>query len=318
MSILHVVDPGLLTTVQDPRGRPGYGRYGVPSGGALDPFAAEAANQLVGNAWDAAVLEITLLGPTLRVDGGVIVIGLAGADLGACIDGKAIQPGWSWLLRAGALLEFADRAPETGARAYLAVAGGIQVPSVLGSPSTELRAGFGGLSGRALRAGDRLEVGDVSDLIARCGRHLSGTPIDPAEPVRLLPGPHVERFEPGALGTLCSTEWRIADGADRMGYRLLGPPFRHRAAADVASLGLPVGAIQVPGDGQPIVLLADHQPTGGYTVLACVIRADLGILAQRRPGDSLRFELTTPDTARAALLDRRGALSNVIEPLRWT
>jgi biotin-dependent carboxylase-like uncharacterized protein len=301
MSILHVVAPGLLTTVQDSRGRPGFGRFGVPSGGALDPFAAEAANRLVGNPLDAAVLEITMLGPTLRVEGGWTVIGLAGADLGAHLDGRNVEPGWSWLARTGAVLEFLGRPPERGARAWLAVAGGIQVPQVLGSRSTDIRSGFGGFEGRPLRAGDRLEIEQPDDLMRRCGRFLAAAcGIGAVAAARVVAGPHVERFATG-LEALCTTEWRIADGADRMGYRLLGPPLTHVHGPDVDSLGLPLGTIQVPGSGQPIVLLADHQPTGGYTVAACVIRADLGTFAQRRAGDPVHFTEVSLTEARVAL-----------------
>jgi allophanate hydrolase subunit 2 len=141
--------------------------------------------------------------------------------------------------------------------------------------------------------------------------------------VRVLPGPHVDHFRPGELERFCSMAWRISAQADRMGYRLLGPRLSHAASASISSLGLPLGTIQVPGDGLPIVLLADHQPTGGYTVLACVIRADLHLLAQRAPGDEVRFALTTPEAARKALRARHAALQPVdpsgsIWPcLRW-
>jgi allophanate hydrolase subunit 2 len=147
--------------------------------------------------------------------------------------------------------------------------------------------------------------------------------LDRSVPVRVLPGPHVDRFARHALDELCATDWEITEQADRMGYRLVGPRLGHTRGADVASLGLPVGAVQVPGDGRPIVLLADHQPTGGYTVLACVIRADLGLLAQRAPGEQVRFALTTPEEARAALAAQHAALraisgeDGVWSGLRW-
>jgi biotin-dependent carboxylase-like uncharacterized protein len=196
---------------------------------------------------------------------------------------------------------------------------------VLGSAATDLLAGFGGLEGRALRAGDRLAVPAVPDVVTRSGRHLpeAGRPPDPEAHVRVLPGPHLDHFLCGTLEALCAATWRITDEADRMGYRLAGPRLRHVRGADVLSLGLPVGAVQVPGDGQPIVLLVDHQPTGGYAVLACVIRADLRLLTQRAPGESVRFALTTPIEARAALRAQRATLEQVQAgedtwaPLRW-
>lgn len=329
MAALEVLAPGALTSVQDARGRPGFERYGVATGGAMDPFAAELANALVGNPPDTAVLEATLAGPTLRFSSST-AFALAGGDLGALLDDAPLEPGWSWLARPGSVLRFGER--RHGLRAYLAVAGGFQVERVLGSPSTDLRAGFGGLQGRALAAGDRLEVPDLLDPVARTGRWLAsgerGEAVatergeaDPlaassatpgwGRPVRVLPGPHLERFEADALEAFCGRSWRISSQADRMGYRLVGEPIRHQRGADVTSLGLPLGAIQVPGDGQPIVLLADHQPTGGYTVLACAIRADLGLLAQRGPGEWLRFERTTVEDARAALRAQRAALAAV-------
>ncbi|HTD79593.1 MAG TPA: biotin-dependent carboxyltransferase family protein [Chloroflexota bacterium] len=304
---LEVVAPGLLTTVQDTRGRPDLARYGVPAAGAMDPFAAAAANALVGNEPDAALLEITVIGPTLRFTMQV-ALALAGADLSATVDGQSVSPGWSWLARAGSTLSFGDRC--SGARAYLACAGGLDVPAVLGSRAADVRAGFSGFAGRAVRGGDRLPLRPALDVVSRCGRYLAAAAAtgDSRQTVRVLPGPHVGRFQPDALAYLCEAEWTITDQADRMGYRLAGPRLRHVGPADVASLGLPLGSVQVPGNGQPIVLLADHQPTGGYTVPACVIRADVPLLAQRVPGDIVRFAWTTPAEAQAALRARYAAL----------
>ncbi len=307
MAEIEVVAPGLLTSVQDARGRPGFERFGVPSGGAMDWLSASAANALVGNQVGAATLEITAAGPALRF-GRQAAFALAGADLSATIDGEAVPVGVSWLARPGAVLSFGER--RTGLRAYLAVAGGIQVPLVLGSPSTDLRGGFGGADGRTLVVGDRLAIADLPNAATRVGRWLP-PPQRWNGPVRVLRGPHLHRFPSGAFDELCGREWTIGEQADRMGYRLVGPPLAHLAGADVASLGLPTGAVQVPGDGHPIVLLVDHQPTGGYTVIAHVISADLPILAQRGSGDSVQFEETTLDKARAALRDSYQALAAV-------
>ena len=254
------------------------------------------------------MLEITLAGPTLNFSA-TTAFALAGADLGAVLNGvEPIRPGWSWLARPGSSLSFGER--RSGARAYLAFGGGLDVPPVLGSRSADTRAGYPGLAGRPLRTGDRLGVPRMPDVVSRCGRSLA-VEFDLHAPVRVLPGPHVDRFAAAALDDFCSAEWEIGEQADRMGYRLLGPTLRHVQGADVASLGLPVGAVQVPGDGRPIVLLADHQPTGGYTVLACVIRADLGLLAQRAPGEYIQFAQTTPEAARQALLAQRAQLQAV-------
>jgi biotin-dependent carboxylase-like uncharacterized protein len=302
---LDVQAPGLLTSVQDTLPRTAYARLGVRPGGAMDFGAAQLANQLVGNPPHAAVLEVTLLGPTVRLGGAARIVALTGADLGATLDEAPVPPATTVLARPGATLAFGEA--RVGLRAYVAVSGGIDVPLVLGSRSTDLPAGFGGFGGRSLRARDRLPLGKPGTVVAP-GRYLvpEWTPPDTAAPIRVLPGPHVDRFTPEALGDLCATTWQITDRADRMGYRLAGGrPLRHQHGADVPSLGLPAGAIQVPADGQPIVLLADHQPTGGYAVLATVIQADLSLLAQRGPDYEVRFMLTTLATAQAALRAQR-------------
>jgi antagonist of KipI len=312
MSLIEVLQPGLLTTVQDVVGRRGALRYGVPAGGALDLHAAAAANRLVGNPTATAVLEITLVGPELRFVG-TSAFALAGADLAATLDTQPVPTGWSWLARPGSVLRF-GRA-QVGVRAYLAVAGGFDLPLVLGSPSTYLRAEavFPDLAGRALQAGDCLAYPDVRDAQAHAGRYLAAASatVDPLASVRVLPGPDSGRFSAETIDRLCDAEWTIGPLADRMGYRLLGPTLEHLRGADVTSTGLPLGAIQVPGNGAPIVLLADRQPTGGYTVLGCVITADIGLLAQRTSGDGVHFALTTPADAIAALRTQRASLEAV-------
>jgi biotin-dependent carboxylase-like uncharacterized protein len=244
---------------------------------------------------------------------------LTGADLAAIRDGLPVSPGSSFYVRAGSVLSFAER--RRGTRAYLAVAGGLGVPAVLGSRSTDLTAGFRGLAGRRLRTGDRLPYTPPRDPLPLAGRCLDDadwTMAGPEAAVRLLRGPHVHRFEVGAFENLCAEPWRISDQADRMGYRLTGgSELRHVQGADVASLGLPIGAIQVPGDGRPIALLADHQPTGGYAVLACVIRADLPLLAQRQTGDTVRFAIATPAEAIDALRQRCSLLGGIQSEVVW-
>ncbi|MDQ2940824.1 MAG: 5-oxoprolinase subunit PxpB [Chloroflexota bacterium] len=274
---IEVLDGGLLTAVQDATGRPGWRRYGVQAAGAADRSAALLANRLAGNPDSAAVLEVTLLGPSLRLSAPVHV-GLAGADLGATLDGRALPPGGS---ASGRLISFGER--RSGARAYLAIAGGIEVERVLGSPSTDMRSGFGGLGGRALRAGDRLDIGTASGASrAAAGRPATG-------PIRVLPGPHLDRFAPGMLDRLCETTWTVAPEADRMGYRLDGPAVEHVGTAEVPSVGLPLGAVQVPPGGRPIIMLVDRPVTGGYPVIGCVPAADVCRVAQLLPGDPLRF-----------------------------
>jgi biotin-dependent carboxylase-like uncharacterized protein len=317
MGTVEVVDGGLLTTIQDAHGRRGYGALGISTAGALDWFSAQAANALLDNPLDAAVFEVTLLGPVLRFSAPG-ACALTGADLSATLDGVRLTPGGSYFIRDGSVLAFGER--RAGVRAYVAVAGGLDVPLVLQSCATDLRAGFGGLGGRRLRKGDRLSFSIVSDPLTRAGRRIveSRWTVNLATPVRVLPGPHQHRFPSDALEALCAQPWRITEQADRMGYRLSGGAhLRHRHGADIASVGLPAGAVQVPGDGRPIVLLADHQPTGGYTVLACVTYADLPLLAQRQSGDEVLFAATSQSDAVRAFRQRRRDLLAIERDATW-
>jgi biotin-dependent carboxylase-like uncharacterized protein len=303
---LEVVAGGLLTTVQDVVGRLAFGSLGVRAGGAMDVPAARLANRLVGNPESMAVLEVTGQGPTIRLRGRPRVLAVAGADLSATLDDRPISAGRGVLWRPGEVLSFAD--PRAGLRAYVALGGGVDVPPVLGSRATDLQFALGGFQGRALRAGDRLPLGPAGPALPGRTVRSPWAPPDPRAPVHLLPGPHVDAFTGDVLADLCAEPWVIGPQADRMGYRLHGGrPLVHRAAADITSIGLPIGAIQVPADGVPIVLLADHQPTGGYTVPATVAQADLPRLAQRGPGTEVRFVRTTVAQARAWLdAQRRG------------
>ena len=311
---LEVVAPGLQTTVQD-LGRTGFARFGVPPTGAMDPFAARAANRLVGNRDDAAVLEITLAGPTLRFRGSGSVFAVTGADLSPQLDGAAV-PGWTACTSPrGATLKFGKR--QAGLRAYLAVAGGLAVPPVLGSAATYLRGPFGGHGGRALQAGDQLHVGaapaGADGLAGRTLPPAARPSYSRAPQVRVVLGPHAECFPQAALDTLLSAAYTVGPASDRMGYRLQGPALARHEPADILSQGLPLGGLQVPGDGQPIILLADHQTTGGYPLIATVIQADLPLLAQLAPGDRVRFRAVTVDEAREAYLRELAALSQVAD-----
>ena len=289
--MLEVVEPGLLTTIQD-AGRPDWTHLGVPIGGACDPWSLAVANLLAGNEPGAAAIEMTLVGPTLAVHS-PLTVGLAGADLGGTVreTGRRLTPGRSYRLAAGTTIAFGgDAGSRAGARAYLALPGGIHAPLVLDSASTALGAGFGGIDGRALRAGDVLRTADPSgDVIDRRERAeavwppSAADPLDdagsvPDAPVRLLPGPA------GGLEALVADEWRIGPGSDRIGLRLDGPPVGTSSPPELLSHGVVRGAIQVPPGGAPIVLLADHQTTGGYPIAAVAISADhprLGQLAAR-------------------------------------
>ena len=289
VEVLAVEDGGLSTTVQD-LGRPGFQRYGVPVAGAADPDALVAANRCVRNSDGAAALECTVQGPRLRALTAVVVA-LAGADLGAVVERADLgawrpPPEGSFLLRPGNVLAFDGR--RSGARAYLAVAGGVDVPVVLGSRSTYLTAGFGGLEGRPLRAGDRIAACSRPEL--RLGASSAqAVPPSPDEPVRVIWGPQDDYFGEEGCRTLVTGRFVVAASSDRMGCRLQGPAVAHRGAKEIISDGNALGSIQIPPDGQPIVMLADRATTGGYPKIATVVTEDVGRVAQRLPGESLSF-----------------------------
>ena len=307
---LLIATPGLMTTVQD-LGRHGYGRFGVPSGGALDEGALRWANLLVGNAPDAAALEITLLGPTLTIDGAQpLVLALTGADCGATLNGQPIAPWRSFRCTPGDTLALGGC--KTGARAYLAVSGGIDVPLALGSRSTDLLSQLGGFAGRALQTGDRIPLSPPDELPP-----LRAVPRDripqytTTTTLRVILGPQDERITADALATFLSAAYTISNESNRMGARLLGPALTFRAdlpGADILSEGIATGAIQVPAQGQPIILLAGHQTTGGYAKVATIIGADLWRLGQAPPGSSVSFRTTTIEEAREALREFRGGI----------
>jgi biotin-dependent carboxylase-like uncharacterized protein len=303
---LRVVAGGLLTTVED-LGRPAARRYGVPGGGAMDAFALETANRLAGNPPGAAALEITG-GGALFETLAPLLLAVAGADLGVQLDDRTLATWTATLARPGAQIRFQGRPGDWGARAYLAIAGGVAVPQLLGSRATCLAGGFGGYAGRPLRPGDVLETDaacDDSGILAGQRWPAERRPAYRAEPVlRAVCGPHAGLFAQDSLESLASEPFRVGLTSNRMGYRLEGPLLRTVAPADLPSLGVLPGAIQVPPDGGAILLMADAQTTGGYPIAGVVIGADLPLAAQLLPGDRLRFafvEIQAAVTARRTL-----------------
>jgi antagonist of KipI len=322
-----VLRPGLLTTVQD-GGRPGLQRHGVVVGGALDDFALRVANLLVGNAARAAGLEITLLGPALRLAADHL-LALGGADLTAMLDGEPVPPWRAFAAAAGSTLSF--RGPVSGARAYLAVAGGVDVPPVLGGRGTDLRAGFGGLDGRPLRAGDTVPAGTAATAAAalraallRGGRRVAAWGAGPgllpryaAEPVvRVLPGPEHDLFTAASRAALVEASFEVRPQSDRMGYRLGGPRLELADPLELVSSPVTAGTVQVPAGGQPIVLLADRQTTGGYPRIAHVVTVDLPLLAQAPPGAAVRFRAIGLAEAQRLWLERERDLRTFAEAVR--
>lgn len=312
--VLEVIAPGLLTTVQD-RGRHGYQAFGMPVAGAVDEYALRIANILVGNQEGAAALELTLLGPQLKVLA-PIKLALTGADLGAEINGQEF-PRWETVaVKSGD--EIAFTAAKSGCRAYLAVAGGIDVPEVMGSRSTYLRGKIGGLDGRALKAGDHIAAGSQREKNIPSGTRLAPALIPTYQPkitLRVILGPQENHFTSAGQDTFLQSEYAVTTEADRMGYRLEGPTIEHLAGADIISDGIPLGAVQVPGHGLPIVMLADRQTTGGYPKIADVCSVDLDRIGQAKPGDKIRFEPITVSESIQLLREREAALKEWAESL---
>jgi len=312
---LKVLSPGLHTTVQD-LGRIGYQDIGVPVSGALDGFSLRLANALVGNPPGMAALEILVSGPTLEIAADAVRVALVGPGASLVIGGEVMAAGQSITLSRGEVFQIVvERA---SACCYLAVEGGIAVTLVLGSASTYVRAALGGLGGRALQSGDVVPLANPS-APDRSELRLPKAPEAASDqPIRVILGPQLEYFTQEAIAVLLSAEFRVSQSADRMGMRLDGPPLRHRQGWDIVSDAIATGAIQVPGSGQPILLLADHQTTGGYPKIATVISADLPIVGRRRPSDALRFAAVTVEEAEelCRLQDRRLAqLLGALEPV---
>jgi 5-oxoprolinase (ATP-hydrolysing) subunit C len=274
-----------MTSLQD-AGRVGWRRHGVSTSGAMDRLALAAANVLVGNAPDAAAIELMLLGGTFRIEGGAARLAVAGAPCAVTVDGEAVPESATLTLRDGQTL--AVGTARSGVYAYLAAAGRFALAPQLGSLSLHARARIGGLHGRPLRPGDRLPLGPAPALDRDLA--LEPVPLAPDAPVRVVLGPQADHFTAAALAAFASSTYVVSGAADRMGYRLNGPRLEHAAGYNIVSDGVVAGSVQVPGTGEPIVMMADCQTTGGYPKIATVISADLRVIAQRRPGAAVRFE----------------------------
>lgn len=284
MMQVEVLKGGMLTTVQD-LGRAGYRDIGVSVGGAMDLDAVIIANKILGNKPNSAVLEVTLLGPKLRFLGaGKFVI--TGADLDAKLNSEPISLYRAYDVQQGDELSFGQRIK--GLRAYIGFQGGIQVPEVLGGKGTNLAAGFGGYKGRALVKGDVLEVAD----------YIASDPFE----IRLIPGPHLDFFEPQALEFFVSSTYKVTNQSNRMGLRLEGPPLPLIKDKEMMSEPAIFGAIQVPPSGLPILLGADCQSHGGYPLIGVAASADRSKIAQLAPGDPIRFKSISIQEARELLM----------------
>lgn len=321
--VLRVQTPGLHTTVQD-LGRPGHYHLGIPEGGALDRSSARLANALVGNPATAAVLECTYLGPTFSADAD-LVIAVTGATVGITVDGTLHEPWTAIAVPAGASVSFTH--VTSGARYYLAVAGGVDVPVVLGSRSTYVAGALGGVGGRAVAAADELPVGDLPTT-ATAGARLpeEHRPVwSPAPVLRVVPGLYDHRLTEEGRRALYEVEWKLTPLADRTGMRYQGgtlqwrerqPPFGAGSdPSNIVDAGYPVGSIQVPGGNQPIVLHRDAVSGGGYAVVATVVSADLDAVAQAVPGTPTHFEEVSLERALELRAAHRRTLENALEAI---
>lgn len=305
MAALRIRSPGLFTTVQD-AGRPGFAALGVPCGGAADQLSLRAGNRMLGNDDDAAALECTLTGPVIEFEGAA-TIALTGAACGASLDGNP-APMWREVaVRAGQVLTLG--AMIGGCRAYVCIRGGVDVPLVMRSRATLPSAGFGGLEGRALRAGDVLTIGSSEQRVAREESRAEewASEVIARRTLRVIAAQSNDPLPRAVIDSVLDATWRIGDRSDRTGVRLEGEAVAFLHGGRLASEGMPHGAVQLPESGLPIILGVDRPTTGGYPLAGCIISADLPALGQLRPRDIVRFQSVALDEARLLALEQAAA-----------
>ena len=324
--MLIIEKPGLQTSVQD-LGRPGFQQYGVVAGGAMDPYSHRVANLLAGNSETCATIEAALAGPSIRFEMDSL-IALAGGDLSPGIDGEPVPMWRPVAVKAGAVLTFGK--PVSGCRVYIAVAGGIDVPEVMGSRSTYTKARIGGVEGRCLEKGDMLQAGKPSIL----AKHWAATALSKAgerkfcaadwsvsdelvprygnqAEIRMMKGPQHRWFDEESRSLFFSGTFTVSSESDRMGYRLKGDALRLSEPRELLSEGVVAGAVQVPSGGSPILLMADRQTTGGYPKIGQAASVDLPLVAQLQPGAQLRFKEVSVDEAQQLLIQRKKRLAEL-------
>jgi len=313
-AIIHVLSAGPGTTLQD-AGRHGYLRYGVTAAGPMDPLAHATANLAVGNPAGATALEVSPGGIEVTAELGPLSVAVAGGEFDVSLDGRSLPPAAVLNLDEDAVLKI--RAGCSGSWCYLAAAGRFVLPKVLGSHATHTRTGFGGVNGRAVVAGERLRIESSGASKPSLGGIVAPWLGSSVNTVRVVLGPQHDYFAADQIAAFLAGPWSVSAKRDRMAYFLDGPRLTHARGYNIVSDGIAMGAIQVPGDGRPIVLMADRQSTGGYPKIATVIGPDLGRLAQARPGTGFRFEAVSIGEAVAARREEAAWLSRgiVVEPL---
>jgi antagonist of KipI len=307
MSVLEILKPGMLTTVQD-LGREGFGAMGVSPSGAADAISLRLGNRLVCNPESAAGLEMTLLGGAFRFPDGAVVT-LTGSDFGATLDGFPVNLWTSIDVRPNQTLEMGRTM--SGARCYLCLQGGVEVPQILRSSSTHLLSGLGGFEGRPLRKGDVLRVGFTNLPFRK--RTMAASALErlsPRKVLRVTSGPQMNWFSGASLRSFYSSEYRVGDQSNRMGLRLEGAPLAPRPGLEMVTEGVPLGAVQLTSKGLPIILFVEQQTTGGYPKIANVISADLHSVGQLCPRDEIRFRQVTLETARELLFAQEKLLAS--------
>jgi biotin-dependent carboxylase-like uncharacterized protein len=313
-AIIRILSAGPGTTLQD-AGRHGYLRYGVTAAGPMDSLAHATANLAVGNPVGSTAIEVSPGGIEVTAEFAPLSVAVAGGEFEISLDGRPLPPAAVLNLDEGAVLKI--RTGRSGSWCYLAVAGRFVVPKVLGSHATHTRTGFGGVNGRAIIAGDRLRIESPGSSKPSPGAIVAPWLERPVDTIRVVLGPQHDYFANDQIAAFLAGPWSVSAKRDRMAYFLDGPRLTHARGYNIVSDGIAMGAIQVPGDGRPIVLMADRQSTGGYPKIATVIGPDLGRLAQARPGIAFRFEAVSIAQAVAARREEAAWLSRgiVVEPL---
>jgi antagonist of KipI len=304
--IFKVMKAGLQTTVQD-LGRHGFREFGVSPSGAMDPYSLQMGNLLVGNDLGEAGLEATIIGPVLMALHDVS-IAICGGNLTPKIDEQEIPLWKSIVIKKGQILAFGGL--KEGTRTYISIAGGIDVPFVLTSKSTYLTGEFGGFKGRALKDGDTLYGYPFTRRNRFLDTKFKPNYMNPLT-VRVTAGPHNDKFTSIGLETFLNEEYVISPQSNRMGYQLIGPKIEHSSRADIISDAIPLGGIQVPASGQPIILMAEHQTTGGYSRIGTVISVDIPRLAQAKPGTKVRFKKIDLQTAQDLLIESKRTMNSL-------